>query len=305
MAKTATWQGLLVVDKPAGITSRDAVDRALGWFPRGVKLGHTGTLDPLATGVLVLTVGPATRLSEYVQRMRKTYRAAVRLGAGSDSDDADGVVSEWQVEQPPARDALEAALAGFQGTIDQTPPAYSALRTAGRRAFDLARRGLAVELAPRPVEIHTIQILKYEYPLLELEVECGKGTYIRSLARDLGAVLGCGGYIAGLRRLRVGPFQADDALSPDAAPDAARARLLPLSAALTELPRVTLPADDALRLCRGRRVAAQTDGRQPLPADGSEVAVFALDGQFLALAAGVPGSNLIRPLKVFAGAGSA
>ena len=139
------FDGLLVLDKPGGVTSRDAVDRALHWFPRGTRVGHTGTLDPLATGVLVLCLGAATRLAEYVQRMSKTYRAGVRLGARSDTDDADGAVTAVDGAAPDAA-ALAAALAGFVGAIDQTPPAFSAAKVAGRRAYDLARQGQEVDL---------------------------------------------------------------------------------------------------------------------------------------------------------------
>ena len=298
---TSAFNGLLVVDKPVGITSRDAVDRAQTWFPRSTKLGHTGTLDPLATGVLVLTLGQATRLSEYVQRMRKTYRATVRFGASSDSDDADGILTERYVDQPPDREAVERALSGFIGTISQLPPAYSALKTTGRRACDLARRGIEVALAPRPVVVHAIQLLSYEYPRLELEVECGKGTYIRSLARDLGEMLGCGGHVETLRRLRVGSFAACDALSLDAERPTAQQSVLPMSAAVSELHRVTITLDEAERLCRGMAVSpegAASDLAQ-LSAS-SELAVFGPDDQFLALAAVVPEKGLLRPLKVFA-----
>ena len=141
--------GLLVLDKPGGVTSRDAVDRALRWFPRGTRIGHTGTLDPLATGVLVLCLGAATRLAEYVQRMSKTYRAGLRLGARSDTDDADGVVTPVDRRRRRLSTTVAAALAGFVGEIDQTPPAFSAAKVAGRRAYDLARQGLEVDLRPR------------------------------------------------------------------------------------------------------------------------------------------------------------
>src|SRR5262245_40734947 len=219
--------GLLVLDKPHGMTSRAAVDRALRWFPRGTKVGHTGTLDPLATGVLVLCVGAATRLADHVQLMGKTYRSTFRLGARSDTDDADGLVTSVEGGTPPAEDAVRAALAAFVGTIEQVPPAYSAAKVTGRRAYDLARRGGQVELAARPVQVYSIDVRRYDYPELDVEVRCGKGTYVRSLARDLGEKLGCGGLVQALRRTRVGPFRAEDAVALDAGAEAARARLLP------------------------------------------------------------------------------
>ncbi len=168
--------GLLVVDKPGGITSRAVVDRAQGWFPRGTRIGHTGTLDPLATGVLVLCVGQATRLTEYVQRMEKVYRAGVRLGARSDTDDADGNVTSVPVTSPPDRDAVTRALQAFLGPIEQVPPAFSAAKDAGRRAYSLARRGQDVNLAPRIVQIYEINLISFDYPTLDLEIRCGKGT---------------------------------------------------------------------------------------------------------------------------------
>src|SRR5262249_45363855 len=161
---------------------------------RGTRLGHTGTLDPLATGVLVLCVGSATRLADYVQRMSKTYRSLFRLGARSDTDDADGAVTPVAGAAAPEPAALEACLRQFVGTIEQVPPAYSAAKVTGQRAYDLARRGREVSLQARAVQVHGIEVLRYDYPELEVEVRCGKGTYIRALARDLGARLGCGAY---------------------------------------------------------------------------------------------------------------
>src|SRR5262249_37361136 len=171
--KSSPPHGLLVIDKPGGITSRAAVDRALRWFPRGTRMGHTGTLDPLATGVLVLCLGAATRLTEHVQRMGKTYRTGLGLGTRSDTADADGAATTVAGAPPAEPAAVAAALAGFVGTVAQVPPAYSAAKVTGRRAYDLARQGRDVTLPARPVQIHGIDVLRYEYPLLELEVRCG------------------------------------------------------------------------------------------------------------------------------------
>src|SRR5262249_38706790 len=236
----SSYHGLLVIDKPGGMTSRAAVDRAQGWFPRGTRIGHTGTLDPLASGVLVLCVGVATRLGEYVQRMEKVYRAGIRLGARSDTDDADGVVTPVAGAQLPDRALVEDVLRTFVGEVEQVPPAYSAAKVTGRRAYALARRGDDVQLAPRKVNIYDIRLLSYDYPQLELEVRCGKGTYIRSLARDVGERLGCGGLIESLRRTRVGPFRVEEAISVDMPGTAARTHLLPMAQALADLPRLLL-----------------------------------------------------------------
>src|SRR3954452_6512811 len=167
--------GLLVLNKPSGITSRDALDRAAAWFARKTKIGHAGTLDPLATGVLVLAVGPATRLIEYVQAMPKAYRTRVRLGATSDTDDADGTITPTPAAAPVEEVAVRSALAGFAGEVEQVPPAYSAARVEGRRAHLLARRGHEVALAPRRVRIDRIDVRDYRWPELELDVFCGKG----------------------------------------------------------------------------------------------------------------------------------
>jgi tRNA pseudouridine55 synthase len=289
-----TTDGLLVLDKPGGMTSRDAVDRALRWFPRGTRMGHTGTLDPLATGVLVLCLGAATRLTEYVQRMGKTYRAGLRLGARSDTDDADGVITPAEGAAAPDASAVAACVAEFVGEVAQTPPAYSAAKVAGRRAYALARQGREVELAPRVVQIYGIDILEYAYPRLELEVRCGKGMYIRSLARDLGERLGCGALVQTLRRTRVGPFTADDAVTLKAGAAAARARLLPPETAVAELPRVTLPEGEVRRLCQGQAVACAG-----VAGDASAgVAVFTPDGRLAATATYDAVRRVVRPEKV-------
>jgi tRNA pseudouridine55 synthase len=296
--KAFSYHGLLVLDKPGGMTSRDAVDRAQRWFPRGTRIGHTGTLDPLATGVLVLCVGSATRLTEYVQAMAKTYRAGVLLGARSDTDDADGTVTPAVVAQPPDRAAVVRALAGFVGEIAQVPPAYSAAKVSGRRAYDLARRGLGVSLQARKVRVYAIDLVAYEYPRLEVEVRCGKGTYIRALARDLGDRLGCGALIETLRRTRVGPFQADAALGLEADAAAARAALLPLAAAVSALPRVTLPDPEISRLRRGQSVPLGAAGPAEQPVRAEEVAVFDPAGTLVAIAAVDRAGGLFRPDKV-------
>jgi tRNA pseudouridine55 synthase len=296
----APAHGLLVLDKPAGMTSRDAVDRAQRWFARGTRIGHTGTLDPLATGVLVLCVGAATRLTEYVQDMRKTYRAGVLLGARSDTDDADGEITPREIARPPELGTVRAQLEGFVGEIEQVPPAYSAAKVTGRRAYDLARRGEGVALQPRRVRVYGIDVLAYAWPRLELEVRCGKGTYIRSLARDLGERLGCGGLIETLRRTRVGPFPVGDAVPLDAEPAVARQQLKPLAAAVAELPRVEVSEVDAARLRNGQQ-ARVGPGRGVPPPGGGEVAVFAPGDRFVGVARLHGPARLLKPVKILEG----
>jgi tRNA pseudouridine55 synthase len=279
--------GLLVLDKPSGITSREALDRAAKWFPRKTKIGHAGTLDPLATGVLVLAVGQATRLIEYVQAMPKTYRTRIRLGATSDTDDADGAVTENPSATPADETAVRSALAGFVGEIEQVPPAYSAARVDGRRAHALARKGAAVELAPRRVRIDRIDVRDYRWPALELDVHCGKGTYIRSIARDLGRVVGVGGYVTILRRLAIGPFTVETAVSLEADADAARGKLLPMATAVTGLPSLLVSPEDIRRLRNGQAIPATGEG---------ETAVLGAAGELVAV--GQAAGGWLRPAKV-------
>jgi tRNA pseudouridine55 synthase len=288
--------GLLVVDKPGRMTSRDAVNRALRWFPAGTRLGHTGTLDPLATGVLVLCAGVATRLAEYVQRMAKTYDARLRLGVRSDSDDADGTWMPVAVDNPPDQATIEERLRELVGEIEQVPPAYSAARVTGRRAYDLARRGREVSLEPRRVRIYAIELRAYNYPHLDVTVRCGKGTYIRSLARDLGGRLACGGLVETLRRTRVGPFDAVDALSLEADAATAQSRLLPPAAAVAELPRVTVNADEVIRLRQGQKIPLA--GVAALAPEAAEVAVFDVAGALIAVAGVDRDSQQLAPAKV-------
>lgn len=245
--------GLLVIDKPGGMTSRDAVNRVQTWFPRKTKIGHTGTLDPLATGVLVVCVGHATRLADYVQAMGKSYSSRFRLGATSTTDDADGEVTETPNVAIPTREEIDAVLKLFVGTIEQVPPAVSALKLDGERAHDLVRRGKSVQLAARTVRIDAIRVLAYEWPWLNVEVDCGKGTYIRSIARDLGVSLGCGGLVQTLRRTRVGPFGAEQGIGLDAPPTSVKLR--PMAEAVEGIPRSKLDTDLVRRIRNGQRVA--------------------------------------------------
>lgn len=203
--------GLLLIDKPVGPTSMDVcrwVRRrlVLAGAPKRVKVGHAGTLDPLASGLLVVLVGRATRLCEALMADTKVYEATIDLSATSSTDDAEGEKTPASPPggAPPDRAAFAAACAGMVGVISQRPPAFSAIKVGGRRAYDLARAGRAPALAARPVRIDAIQVLGYAWPVASVRVTCGKGTYIRALARDLGAALGVGGYLTALRRTRSG-----------------------------------------------------------------------------------------------------
>lgn len=197
--------GIIVVDKPLGLSSMDVV-RVVRRKAGGAKTGHAGTLDPLATGVLVVCLGKGTKLVERLMDTHKRYLAEVDLTAFTTTDDREGEREEVSVASVPQLDVVAEAVSGFIGEIEQTPPAYSAIKIEGRRAYRMARRGEIFDPPARVVRIDHIEIICYEWPLLTIDVRCGKGTYIRSLARDLGSKLGTGGHLASLRRTEIGPF---------------------------------------------------------------------------------------------------
>ncbi len=216
--------GILIIDKPESLTSMTvcrAVKRKLiaGGAPKKVKVGHGGTLDPLATGLMVVMVGRATKLCDVVMAGRKGYVAGIDLSRTSTTDDREGDLTSVEVARIPTPEQVGAAAEKFVGTIQQRPPSHSAIWVDGRRSYHLARAGKAEDLPERPVVIHSLRVVAYAWPLLTIDVECGKGTYIRSLARDLGAALGCGGMLMSLRRTRVGQFTIDRATPLDDLPE--------------------------------------------------------------------------------------
>lgn len=285
--------GLLILDKPAGLTSRQVVDR-VARIVRPAKAGHAGTLDPLATGVLVVCVGQATRLIEYVQRMPKSYRATLLFGRSSPTDDVEGPITLEATPRIPAGEQIAEATTQFIGTIQQRPPDYSAVHVAGQRAYDLARRGVALDLAPRPVEVFAIRIVSYAYPELVFEVDCGSGTYIRSLIRDLAAALGTTAVMSALVRTAIGEFHQANALALDAlTPDTLVERLLPPRTALTQVSEITISDDEQLRLVRGQTI------QRPVASGDMEWAAINAAGDLVALLARrVDGS--LGPTRVFA-----
>jgi tRNA pseudouridine55 synthase len=211
-----TFTGVINLDKPAGISSARAVDVVKRLLPRGTKIGHAGTLDPFATGVLLLLVGKATKACEALMDQPKQYEATVKFGATTATDDPESPETSWPgAVTSPTRDQITAAVARFVGEILQRPPAFSAMKVAGRRAYDLARKGADVRLEARPVRVYRIDVLDYTWPLLRLRIDCGRGTYIRAIARDLGEALNVGGYLTELRRTKVGRFTIDTAVTPE------------------------------------------------------------------------------------------
>ncbi len=224
--------GILVLDKDLGMSSMRAVDVARRRAGRA-KAGHAGTLDPLATGVLVIAFGRATKAIELLMATEKRYETDVDLSAFTATDDREGERREVTVATPPTREAIEAALAGFRGTILQKPPAFSAVHVAGKRAYQLARNDAPPELPPRAVTVHEIGLVEYAWPIARVAIRSGKGFYVRSLARDLGLALGTGGHCATLRRTAVGPFTLALARRFDALPERIdESHLIPLETAL-------------------------------------------------------------------------
>ena len=243
--------GVLVVDKPAGPTSHDVVDRVRAALGQR-RAGHTGTLDPFATGVLPVCVGKATRLVRFLAGGDKVYRATVRLGFATSTDDALGEPVGPPREAHADIAEVRRAARDLTGEIAQVPPAYSAKRVAGQRLYDLARQGVAVERAAATVTVHSLEILDLSDGLVEVEVRCSPGTYIRALARDLGEALGVGGHLTALRRTRSGSFDIEDAVAWDDVRDHGRDRLLPLAGLLGEMPAARVDARGAGALRHGR-----------------------------------------------------
>lgn len=254
--------GWLILDKPRGLTSNQALGRLKRLYnPK--KAGHAGTLDPLATGVLPIAFGEATKTVAHVVDCEKTYDFTIRWGIETDSDDAEGQPVRTSGERP-AREAIEAALPAFIGDIMQVPPCYSAIKVEGERAYDLARDGETVELTPRPVSVYELEIEEAISPeLTRLICACGKGTYVRSIARDLGRALGCYGHIAALRRSSVGPFDEENAISLEKLEQfsnsadgysALMSAIIPVETALDGIPALAVSGDDAARLKRGQSI---------------------------------------------------
>ena len=249
--------GWVVLDKPSGITSTQAVATVRRIF-NAQKAGHAGTLDPLATGILAIALGEATKTVPYVQDAAKIYRFTATWGESRDSDDAEGKVTGTS-DVRPAQAAIEAMLPRFTGALTQTPPAYSAIKVQGERAYDLARQGEEVALEPRPVQVYEARLVEAETDQAVFEILCGKGTYVRSWVRDIAQALGTLGYVSQLRRTRIGGFLEKDAvgletLTPFMHSPAAFAYLKPLSTALDGIPALAVTGSDTVRLRSGNSI---------------------------------------------------
>ncbi len=256
--------GFLNLNKPAGKTSRDVVNTVQRLAGRKTKVGHAGTLDPLACGVLVVAVGPATRLIHYVQQMPKTYQAEFLLGRYSDTEDLEGAVTFLDAPPVPTEDAIRGAFSQFTGTILQRPPEFSALKVDGRRAYSLARQGQHADLSPREIVIHRIALDGYDYPKMRLSIECGSGTYVRSLGRDLAQSLGTAAVMSALERTAIGPFRLQEAANPASLTgDGWLARMQPPAVAVSHLKKLTLDEQAVRRIQNGQTIR-RPQGLDPL-----------------------------------------
>jgi tRNA pseudouridine55 synthase len=277
--------GVLVVDKPVGMTSHDVVQAIRNGT--GIRrAGHTGTLDPRASGVLVILVGPAVRLSEYVSASDKRYQAVIRLGASTDTYDADGrFTQQSNIPINVTEQQFEETLKQFVGEIEQTPPPYSAVKVQGRRAYDMARQGEEVDLAPRKITVHHLEVLEWAPPEVVVDVHCSSGTYVRSLANDMGNALGCGAYLVGLRRTKSGRFSLRDATPLRKLQEAFQTGkwyqlLIPAAEALGDWPAIELDPDQVEAIKHGHRIPAAEDatGRvRGVSMAGELVALLELD----------------------------
>lgn len=291
--------GVLNIDKPAGITSHDVVLRVRRLL-REKRIGHTGTLDPLATGVLVLCLGKATRIARYLEAGEKEYEAVMRLGIVTDTLDAEGSILECRTYQAPTVEMVHTVLARFIGTIAQTPPAFSAIKVGGVASYTLARQGKAAPLKSRNVSIHTLDLLEYADPFISIRVRCSKGVYIRTLCSDIGEALGGGAHVTSLRRTRSGSFRIADSVTLEKLATAMTESMgehlfLSIDEALHEVPLVTVNEPDSVKIVHGVRISNREG---VFGIDQDLVRIHDHQGSLLALGSTLHGE--LRPVAVFA-----
>ncbi len=293
--QSSTISGVLVVDKPVGLTSHEVVQI----IRRGTNIrraGHTGTLDPRASGVLVVLIGPAVRLSEYVSASDKRYQAVIQLGTATDTYDADGQVLSTKLVNI-SEDEFEEALQSFVGEIEQVPPPYSAVKVKGRKAYDMARKGEEVDLAPRKITVYSLELLEWAPPEVVIDVYCSSGTYIRSLANDLGKMLGCGAHLVGLRRTKSGRFTLRDAAPLRKLREAFDngtwyQYLIPAAEALSDWPAIELTSEQIEAIRHGHRIPAEAG-------IGKLARGISQQGELVALMEFDPNTSEWQPKKVF------
>jgi tRNA pseudouridine55 synthase len=287
--------GILIINKPQGWTSHDVVNKARRILQEK-QIGHTGTLDPLATGVLVLCIGKATKIVRYLEADDKEYTAEMKLGSTTDTQDSDGKVLETRAYSPPTAGQIQDALDAFQGSIHQRPPAFSALKLNGVPSYRLARKGTLPEHEKRPVTVHAVRLVEYADPVARFTVRCSKGTYVRTLCADIGERLGMGAHLIALIRTRAGRFRLEQALTLEqvaeqAAAGQAEQMLIPLSDAVCGFPALTVDEPDARRIAHGNAVSAPPGFAPDDPK--APIRLLGRDGRLLAVARSREG--LLRP----------
>jgi len=293
--------GFLVVDKPMGWTSHDVVDAARRWLGTR-RVGHLGTLDPLATGVLPLAIRQATKLVPFLEGGRKGYRGSIRLGQETNTLDAEGTILRSYDGPFPSEEEVRKALETFVGEIEQIPPMFSAVKRGGIPLHRLAREGKEVERQPKRVSIHRLELMKYTAPIVEIEVDCSAGTYVRALASDLGTRLGCGAHLAALHRTLSGPFVQEQAVQADTLEKEAEQGVLenrlihPVNA--LGMPVLRLEAQEVARVVQG----GELEGARAAAAPGTKIAALEPGGELLAVMEMRPGRR-IRPVRVLKSAG--
>jgi tRNA pseudouridine55 synthase len=293
--------GILNINKPAGKTSFGTV-AMVKRLTGERRAGHAGTLDPEATGVLPICLGKGTRIVEFMMEAHKVYRADVELGVSTDTYDGEGKITARGDATSITREMLETALEGFRGDIRQVPPMYSALKHQGQPLYNLARAGRTVERESRPITVYRLALLDWQSPVVTLEIECSRGTYIRSLAHDLGEKLGCGAYMKTLVRTQYGIFRIEDAVTPEALEEAVKRGdwehyLHPIDSVLGDLPAVTVDAAGEEAIKTGNPPVL--DANNILPTEKSYSRAYSLDGRFLAILHFNTEENIWRPRKVF------
>jgi tRNA pseudouridine55 synthase len=293
--------GILNINKPPTLTSYGVVARVKRLTGER-RVGHTGTLDPAATGVLPVCLGQATRVVEFLMDTSKTYRAVIELGVATDTYDAAGNVVSRTDPSGATVSRLEQVLASFRGRISQTPPMYSALKHGGRPLYKLARAGVTIERQSRPVVIHRLDLVSWQPPVVTLEIECGKGTYIRSLAHDIGQALGCGAHLKGLVRTRSGIFDISNAVSLPQLQEAVESNdwqrfLYPVDSVLQDVPSVTVDDSTEADMRNGKTLSIPVS--ESPSGESKFCRAYSPDGRFLGILRYLPDSGLWRPKKVF------
>ena len=290
--------GIVLLDKPQGVTSNQALQRVKR-LCNANKAGHSGSLDPLATGMLPICLGEATKLSGFMLAANKCYEVSATLGTATATGDSEGEIVDRTPVPALSEQAVEAVLASFVGSIEQVPPMYSALKHEGRRLYELARKGIEVDRPPRTVQIHALALLGYDSPTLELRVRCSKGTYVRTLVEDLAKALGTVGHVTALRRLAVSPFEDRQMIkleaieaAADAGPEHVDALVLPLDSALADWPRLVVAPDNAKRLAQGQAVPADPAWPE------SKVLLYVPGQRFFGIGEILPARRLV-PKRIF------